>query len=208
MCTAQPRDHRKIAVRMQARNNGGRLAARGRGHGARSAAVAVSLAVLVIVRGGWSVERALFPVVVHVMLWRSVPGSEVLLLRRANTGFADGWYSLPGGHVEAGETPLAAARRECAEETGVDLLVDQLRATCVMPYRTRGGQGINLVFEACAGAAEPRLAEPQAADALGWYAADALPERSVAFVAHALANRRSGRWYQEFASPGDYAPPG
>ena len=40
------------------------------------------------------------PTGVHVLLER---GGQVLLMRRAGTGFFDGLYSLPGGHVEAGE---------------------------------------------------------------------------------------------------------
>ena len=43
---------------------------------------------------------------VHLIL---TEGSKVLLLRRANTGFADGSWSLPGGSLENGETLPAAA---------------------------------------------------------------------------------------------------
>ncbi|MEL7303310.1 MAG: NUDIX hydrolase [Pseudomonadota bacterium] len=41
---------------------------------------------------------------------------EVLLVRRAKPPVA-GLWSLPGGHVEPGETAMAAAIRELAEET-------------------------------------------------------------------------------------------
>ena len=38
------------------------------------------------------------PTGVHIVCERA---GEVLLMRRAGTGFFDGLYSLPGGHVEA-----------------------------------------------------------------------------------------------------------
>jgi 8-oxo-dGTP diphosphatase len=43
----------------------------------------------------------------------------VLLIERA-TGALKGRWSLPGGHIEPGETAQAAALREMHEETGVD----------------------------------------------------------------------------------------
>lgn len=45
-------------------------------------------------------------------------GDDVLLVRRRNPPDA-GLWGFPGGHVEPGETALAAAARELAEETGV-----------------------------------------------------------------------------------------
>ncbi|GAB1480954.1 NUDIX hydrolase [Paracoccaceae bacterium] len=47
-----------------------------------------------------------------------VRGKNVLLVRRRNPPDA-GLWGYPGGHVEAGETALAAAARELAEETSV-----------------------------------------------------------------------------------------
>ena len=47
-----------------------------------------------------------------------VQGGNVLLVRRRNPPDA-GLWGYPGGHVEAGETALAAAARELAEETAV-----------------------------------------------------------------------------------------
>ena len=43
---------------------------------------------------------------------------RVLLIQRKNPPNAGAW-GFPGGHVELGETALAAARRELAEETGI-----------------------------------------------------------------------------------------
>ena len=43
---------------------------------------------------------------------------RVVLVRRAKQPFSGGW-SLPGGHVEAGETVRSAVRRELHEETSL-----------------------------------------------------------------------------------------
>ncbi len=51
-------------------------------------------------------------------------GNAVVLIRRAHDPFK-GWYALPGGFVEAGETVENACRRETREETG--LAVGDLR---------------------------------------------------------------------------------
>lgn len=57
-----------------------------------------------------------------VILFR---GSNVLLVRRGKDGPGADRWSAPGGHVEAGETAIEAARRELEEETGLTAL--QLR---------------------------------------------------------------------------------
>ena len=60
-------------------------------------------------------EQQLPKLGVSACVWQ---GKRVLVIQRANPPFARMW-SLPGGHVEAGETLLAAANRELFEETGV-----------------------------------------------------------------------------------------
>ena len=52
---------------------------------------------------------------VSIALFR---GGDVLLVKRGKEPFK-GFWSLPGGLREKGETPVAAARRELLEETGL-----------------------------------------------------------------------------------------
>jgi ADP-ribose pyrophosphatase YjhB (NUDIX family) len=50
---------------------------------------------------------------------------KVLLVQRNNEPLR-GFWSFPAGFVDAYEDPLEAARRECLEETGLDVLVTDL----------------------------------------------------------------------------------
>lgn len=45
---------------------------------------------------------------------------EVLLLQRGPSGRCPGSWEMVHGHIEAGESPADAARREVREETGVE----------------------------------------------------------------------------------------
>lgn len=50
---------------------------------------------------------------------------RLLLIRRGQPPHAGSW-SLPGGRIEAGETPRQAVVREAAEETGLIVVPDRL----------------------------------------------------------------------------------
>jgi ADP-ribose pyrophosphatase YjhB (NUDIX family) len=62
-------------------------------------------------------------------------GGRVLLVRRGRPPSAGSW-SLPGGHVEAGEALEAAIVREVLEETAVRARV--VCALCVVPVAREG----------------------------------------------------------------------
>ncbi len=81
-------------------------------------------------------------------------GSRVLLMRRLKGGRR--YTVLPGGGIEAGETPAQAAVRELAEETGLDATVTGDLATVVHDDR----RAHYLLLTALPG--EPTLGGPEA----------------------------------------------
>jgi 8-oxo-dGTP diphosphatase len=62
----------------------------------------------------------------------------VLLVKRSRPPL-EGYWALPGGHVEAGERLAEAAAREVHEETGVT--VDNLKQIALNEIVTRDGDG-------------------------------------------------------------------
>lgn len=115
----------------------------------------------------------------YVLLRR---GREVLLQLRRGTGYMDGyWASGVAGHVEAGESVLAAARREGLEEVGVRL--GRISPLTVMHRTVPGGgpieQRVDFFFECREWTGEPRLREPEKAAELRWFPLDRLPSPVV-----------------------------
>ena len=138
--------------------------------------------------------RAKFPTTVHLFFFR---GDKILLLRRFNTGYRDGWYSVPAGHLDGGETVLAAAVREAREEIGVEIDPSALTFSSVM-HRNEGDERIDFFVHVHAWGGEPVNAEPDKCDELCWTPLDALPENLIPYVQRALENHANSVRFDEF----------
>jgi 8-oxo-dGTP diphosphatase len=102
---------------------------------------------------------------------------RILLVRRARSP-AKGFYSLPGGRVEFGETLHAALHREVDEETALKIDIVGLAGWReVVPGTAGGGHYLIMSF-----AARWRTGEPVLNDELDdfrWLAPDALGDLKV-----------------------------
>jgi len=99
---------------------------------------------------------------------------KVLLVRRARSP-AKGFYSLPGGRVEFGETLHAALHREVAEETSLMIEIADLAGWReVVPAAAGGGHYLIMSFAARWSAGEVFLNEEL--DDYRWLAPDAMGE--------------------------------
>lgn len=136
--------------------------------------------------------RSGIPVGVHVVVERD---GCVLLMRRAGTGFFDGLYSLPGGHVEAGESLRTAAAREMLEETGVVIDPAALEYIGVI-HRQSDTNRIDFFCRAPVCPGEPEIREADKCDDLGWFDRGALPADTVPYVRTAL-DAGTGPWVIE-----------
>lgn len=121
---------------------------------------------------------------------------RVLFMRRANTGYADGQWSVPAGHVESGETILAACIREAEEEIGIRLNAASTTAVLVQHKHDEDGQErIDAFFVAeLQDGHHPGISEPDYCDAVQWCPIENPPKPLVPYVAaalHAITTRPS-----------------
>ena len=128
----------------------------------------------------------------HILCERA---GRILLLRRAHTGFFDGLWSLPGGHVEAGESVRQAAARELEEETGLTVAPAALVWLGVI-HRKSDTNRIDFFLRAPGWRGEPVLREPEKCAALAWFQRTTLPSDIVPYVKTAL-DAGEGQWIRE-----------
>lgn len=141
-----------------------------------------------------SPERFTMPVAVHVFLVRD---GDVLLLRRCNTGYEDGNYSVPAGHLEAGEHVLETAIREAHEEAGISFAAENSGVVGVM-HRKSNDERIDFFVAISEWSGDVRNAEPTKCADLRWFPLDRLPENTIPYIRRAIANYREGRWFDTF----------
>ncbi len=126
--------------------------------------------------------RSLLVAASYVVLRR---GDEVLLQRRRNTGYMDGFWASLAGHVDPYESALDAAAREAREEAGVEIRVEDLRPLTTLHRVLVGGppveQRCDFFFEVTRWTGEPSVREPAKCAALEWFALNALPDDVVPY---------------------------
>jgi ADP-ribose pyrophosphatase YjhB (NUDIX family) len=135
------------------------------------------------------------PVAVHLFLLRA---GEILMLRRQNTGFEDGNYSVVGVHLDGGETIVEAAIREGREEAGVVIAPGNVRVTGVMHRRAPDEERIDFFVTIERWQGEVTNCEPHKCSDLSWFPLDALPSNTIPYVRQAIANVLAGQWFDSW----------
>lgn len=135
-----------------------------------------------------------FPVTAHIFLHR---GDQILMLRRYNTGYEDGNYSVVAGHLDGGETIKRAAIREAKEEVGIEIQSEDLRIVGVM-HRRSNDERVDFFLATHKWSGEPRNQEPGKCDQIAWFSVDQIPRNTIPYVRRALENYRNGIWFDEY----------
>jgi 8-oxo-dGTP diphosphatase len=127
--------------------------------------------------------------------------TQILLLRRANTGYEDGNYSLVAGHVENGESFSQCAIREAQEEAGIVIQEHDLEEVHTM-YRKKTGENsterIDVFFRAKKWGGTIKNMEPTKCDHLSWFDVTSLPKNTIPYIRKAIGNIVTNTRFSEY----------
>ncbi len=124
---------------------------------------------------------------------------KYLIARRCNTGYQDGNYQVPAGHVEMGELPTEALVREVKEEIGVDIHPKNIEIVHISyrPKHDETDNRIDLFFRVTQWHGEIKNMEPHKCDDLRWVSLKELPRNITPHVREAFDSMTKGKFYTE-----------
>ncbi|MET8006268.1 NUDIX hydrolase [Nonomuraea glycinis] len=135
-------------------------------------------------------QRQQVTVDVHVILERA---GEVLLCLRQGTGYRDGWFCLPSGHLDDGETVIECAIREAREEVGVSITPASLRPAAVLHHLSPEGKPrVGFFFATSRWDGEAVNAEPGKCAKIEWVPVTLPPDNTVPYTVAGLEHYQHG----------------
>lgn len=141
---------------------------------------------------------AVFPIILR----REGGRTQILLHRRQNTGYMDGFWDVAGsGHVDGGETAAQALCRECGEELGIRVRpqdVEFVHLTHSVDSSDETETYYHLFFLVRAYEGTPQIMEPDKSAALAWFDLDALPEGLIPALRRDIGQALRGVVYGEY----------
>lgn len=134
-------------------------------------------------------ERSKFPISVQLLLENQ---DKILLMKRKNTGYEDGKYSLPGGHVEANEEIRNALVREAKEEIGIDIDVGDLEFHKVLNRKVSENQEyIDFIFKTAHWSGNINNNEKDKCEEIIWVEKNQIPRNTLDFIPQLLNKKES-----------------
>ena len=137
--------------------------------------------------------KAIFKSAVHIIL---IDDNKILLQKRKGSKLWPGYYALPAGHIDEGETQYDALIREAKEELGIEIKIDDIINNYVVlrrnffkvdgkilePY-------IDYYFEIKNYKGIPKIIEEDKCDELFWADINDLPEPFINYEGDFLENK-------------------
>lgn len=125
-----------------------------------------------------------------------VKSNRILLLKRQNTGYQDGKYGLPAGHLEDNETLTGGLYREISEEIGINLDKKSVKLVHVM-HRREADIRIDFFYTIGKYKGKPVNNEPEKCQEIKWFPISKLPKNIIPYIKQAIQNYQKNIFYYE-----------
>jgi len=120
------------------------------------------------------------PIGVHLILTKD---QKILFMRRKNTGYADGTWSLPAGKIDGNETAKEALCRESLEEMGIILRPEHLEFKGIIHKIEYGNyENLALFFSANTWKNDIDNHEPHKCSELTFFDMNSLPKPLTPYI--------------------------
>jgi 8-oxo-dGTP diphosphatase len=126
-----------------------------------------------------------------------VKDGKILLLRRFNTGWEDGKYSLISGHLEGNESVTATIIREAKEEIGITISKENICVVNTTHRKLVDSEYIDFFVSANKWEGEPIIMEPNKCDDLRWFSVTELPDNLVPHIKEIVGYEKNRITYSE-----------
>lgn len=139
-------------------------------------------------------ERFKSVVCADLMITKEIDNEKyILLMKRQNTGSDDGYFELPGGHLEKDEDLFDAMIREAKEELLINLKRKDLKIIHLMHHYH--GERLNFIFETNGEKLNPKIGEVNKCSELRWVKINKLPRKTTAKVKKIIKNIINNKYY-------------
>jgi 8-oxo-dGTP diphosphatase len=124
---------------------------------------------------------------------------RVLLARRANTGFKDGYFALPGGKHDGNETLTQGVIREAQEELGIECKAEDVVFRSLIHGKFSGppDEILYVTFEILHYQGEIMNNEPHKCTELQFFSVNQFPEKMTDVSRRCIANTMAGISFEE-----------
>jgi len=138
---------------------------------------------------------AIFPIIL------SEDKQKILLHLRQNTGYQDGkWDTAASGHVDAGESAKQATIRECKEEIGIDVKIEDLEFVHLTHHFSESDRTYyHIYFIVKTYQGIPQIMEADKAADLKWFDLNDLPNTMVPCRKIAIESWKKDHKYTEIS---------
>lgn len=127
-----------------------------------------------------------------------IEDNNVLLIKRSNTGWMDGYYSVPAGALDGKENLIQAIIREAKEEVDVMVARKDVQLVHTMHNMTHGEEWVGTFFVTHKWRGTPKVHEPEKHNEVRWVDLDKLPQNTIHYVKQAITAYKNKQVYSEY----------